>query len=82
MCDRVVTVIDMSGVNTCPLERFTRLGVILNTLLMVVFQLLITTIFPLQSKHMLLRQQGRCDGSLNSNHTQRQRFEAGGWAGG
>ena len=40
MCDRVVTVIDMSGVNTCPLERFTRLGVILNTLLMVVFAII------------------------------------------
>jgi hypothetical protein len=30
----------MSGVNTCPLERFTRLGVILNTLLMVVFSII------------------------------------------
>ena len=39
MCDRVVTVIDMSGVNTCPLERFTRLGVILNTLLIFRFGL-------------------------------------------
>jgi len=40
VCERVVTVIDMSGVNTCPLERFTRLGVILNTLLMVVFSII------------------------------------------
>ena len=39
MCDFVVTVIDMSGVNTCPLERFTRLGVILNTLLIFRFGL-------------------------------------------
>ena len=33
VCDRVVTVIDMSGVSTCPFVRLVRLGVILKTLL-------------------------------------------------
>ena len=82
MCDFVVTVIDMSGVNTCPLERFTRLGVILNTLLMVVVEFLFVIIFSMLSMRMLLRRQGHGDGSLSSSHTQRQRCEAGGWAGG
>jgi hypothetical protein len=40
VCDFVVTVKDMSGVNTCPLERFTRWGVILKTLLMVFFAII------------------------------------------
>ena len=39
MCDLVVTVIDMSGVNTCPFDRFVRFGVILNTLLIFRFGL-------------------------------------------
>ena len=78
MCDLVVTVIDMSGVNTCPLERFTRLGVILNTLLMVVLQLLIITISLLQSMHMPLRQQVRGDGFPTHNHRRQLQYEAGG----
>ena len=33
VCDRVVTVINISGVSTWPLMRLMRFGVILNTLL-------------------------------------------------
>lgn len=37
MCDRVVTVIVISGVSTWPFVRLVRFGVILNTLLIAFF---------------------------------------------